>query len=351
MNDRDRLVVRSITEVAAEVDAAPARRFLFRPVWSQDAYGVLAAKDKAGKTWMLLDAAVSAASGTAWLEAFPCDAPGAVLMFLGEGGPSKAVRRLRAICESRDVRLESLPIRVCFRVPHLTQKEQIDQVYQEVAASHPCLIVLDPLYLSARGAKSSDLIDMGAALESIQHAAASAGAALLVAHHWNKTGQGGGRDRMSGAGPAAWGRVLVSISVEQQRREPDGASVATLLMGFVGDEIAETDVRVRRRVWADDPNDLDSALHYTVETVDADVPTGPTGLPPAARRVLGALKAGADMTVADVGDAVARDGFPLQKRTIQDALKRLREAGLAEPAGAEDGVAMTWNAVEAERAG
>jgi hypothetical protein len=46
---------------------------------------------------------------------------------------------------------------------------------------------------------------MGAHLERIQTITQRYGAALMVSHHWNKTGEGCGAKRMSGVGPAAWG--------------------------------------------------------------------------------------------------------------------------------------------------
>ena len=106
-------------ELCARVDAAGRRRWLIRGVWPEGAYGVHAAEMKAQKTWNGLDLAVSVASGTPWLDAFPIDDPGPVLVFAGEGGAASIVRRLRTICASRDLVLERLPIVVCTRSPHL----------------------------------------------------------------------------------------------------------------------------------------------------------------------------------------------------------------------------------------
>jgi hypothetical protein len=54
-----------------------------------------------------------------------------------------------------------LPIRLCERVPHLAQRAHLEEVRLEVKAHPPRLIIVDPLYLAARGAKGSDLYDMG----------------------------------------------------------------------------------------------------------------------------------------------------------------------------------------------
>jgi hypothetical protein len=72
------LGIRWFRDIAAEVDAAGTPVYLFRGVWPADAYGVLAAPDKSGKSWAAIDAAVSVASGTPWLGHFPVDAPGQV---------------------------------------------------------------------------------------------------------------------------------------------------------------------------------------------------------------------------------------------------------------------------------
>ena len=113
--------------------------------------------------------------------------------------------------------------------------------------AHPALVVLDPLYLAAAGASGSNLYDMGAVLQAIQGACHQAGCALLVVTHWNKTGDGRGADRISGAGPAAWARVICSISIQYRGSDPDGASSVVLGVELIGGEIADTRFRIRRR--------------------------------------------------------------------------------------------------------
>jgi len=151
------------------VDAAGPRRYLVRGVWPAGSYGVHAAEMKAQKTWNALDLAVSVASGTSWLGAFPIDDPGPVLVFAGEGGEAAIVRRLRAICASRGLTAETLPIVVCSRAPHLSDVEHLGLVAEQLTATRPRLVILDPLYLAARGASGSDLYAMGAVLERVQH--------------------------------------------------------------------------------------------------------------------------------------------------------------------------------------
>lgn len=255
------------------------------------------------------------------------------------------LRRLRAICEHRNVRYEDLPIRVCFRVPHLTSETHLAAIVEEVDATRPALVVIDPLYLAARGAKSSQLNEMGEHLENVQHAAMHHGAALAIVHHWNKTGEGKGAKRMTGAGGAEWGRVLVSVSVITKHTDKATKTTSVVLdWDFEGDEIADTTLRVKRRVWAEDPDDLNSPMHYELDVVE-DEPAEQTEYPnlqPSARRVVAILKASGDwMTVSDIGDRLADEGHPLKKRTIQTALKEAHEAGLTRPSG-DPGTAYSW---------
>jgi hypothetical protein len=74
---------------------------------------------------------------------------------------------------------------------------------------------------------------------------------LLVVTHWNKTGDGRGADRISGAGPAAWARVICSVALRYRGNDPDGASMVLLGVELIGGEIPGTRFRIRRRVRAE----------------------------------------------------------------------------------------------------
>jgi hypothetical protein len=326
------LLVEDLAAVLARVQAAGPPTWLIEGVWPRDAYGVLAAEDKAGKTWAILDLAVSVAAGRLWLGAYPCPQAGRVLVFVGEGNQRAIVRRLRAICAHKGLAVEELAarLRLCFRVPRLTSGADLAAVAAELEACPAALVVVDPLYLAVGVAGAgADLYAMGAVLSAIQGVCQRAGAALVVVTHWNKTGEGRGAKRISGVGPGAWGRVLASAAVAHRSTSPDGASTVVLAVEVVGGELADTSFRVRRRVWAEDPTDLASPLHYSVEVL-ADPPDDQAGEPPGARQwLLAALRAGGPhQTVKQLGDATAAQGHPLRKRTIQEALAELEERGL-----------------------
>jgi hypothetical protein len=183
-----------------------------------------------------------------------------------------------------------------------------------------------------------------------QQAQEHAGCALLVVTHWNKTGDGRGADRISGAGPAAWARVICSVSVGHRQAahiDDDGASTVLLGVEVIGGEVADTHFRIRRRVRADDPADLGAPLAYSVEILagdDDDLDPAAAALSKSRQWVLTALRAGGDLqTVKQLGDRLAQAGHPLKLRTIQTALGELEVAGLAQGSEEGNGRARYWS--------
>ncbi|MEU6388800.1 AAA family ATPase [Streptomyces sp. NPDC046939] len=331
------LVFRSLAEIAREVDEAPPPSWLFEPVIVAGDYGVLSAEDKGGKTWAGIDAAVSCAAGLPWMGQYPCGQSGTVIMFYGEGSARKAVRRIRAVAASKGLTREqadALDIIPVFRAPKLSSATHRELIREVLTTHRPALVIIDPLYLAAGGANSADLISMGELLQGIQHIVQDAGASLLISHHFRKTGQGDGHDRSSGVGPGAWGRFLVSVAVKS--RSTDAATKETtvrLRWQFRGDEIADLDTTLVRRVRADDPSDLSSTMHYAVtvaadpETADQDI-----SLAPSERKLLEALRDGKDrhQSVAQLVDRIKdRHGHGLRRETCSRGLRHLAELDLA----------------------
>jgi hypothetical protein len=72
---------------------------------------------------------------------------------------------------------------------------------------------------------------------------------------------------MTGVGPGAWGRVLASGSVERVTHDGPRETVE-VAWEFTGSGIPTTKFEMRRTVWADDPHDLSSPLHYEVQLIE-----------------------------------------------------------------------------------
>lgn len=340
------LVFTTLKDLRAQIAARGPRRYLLRGIWPTSAYGVHAAEMKAQKSWNMLDLAVAVASGTPWLGHVPVDDPGPVIIFWGEGDDAGLVRRIDAIARSRDLDPDELPIVICCRVPHLGQQHHLDLFAAELDKTAARLVILDPLYLAARGAKSSDLYDMGAHLETVQHICQRAHTALVVVTHYNrKSGRGAGR--ITGAGPAEWGRVLIGATVQNRHTNPDtkATSVVTEL-DVIGGEIPDSNLRIHRRIAADDPDDLDSPLHYEVDVTETDGRTVDLELKPAEEKLLEALRATATplepQPVNKLVDWIAEKyGHGLTRETCSKSLNRLAELDLADGAG-DTGKPKLW---------
>ena len=322
----------TIRRLIKEVEEAGPRKWLLREIWPSGDYGVLAGEMKTQKTWCAIDMVISVASGTPWLGHVPVDDPGPVLMFSGEGGKANIVARLRAIAETREVSLAKLDIVVCPRAPHLSDKNHLDQVADALAEVRPKLVVVDPLYLAAGGANGADLYAMGSLLEDIQHRCQDVAAALAVIHHFNR-GKGEGPLRMAGAGPAEWGRVLISLTVPKGGRHTKadtGETSVRTRLGIIGGEISDHTIWLERRIWSDDRTDLNAALH--VETVVLPPDEVGSGEPATGRklkdRLIPALRAIGPSTVEALAayDAGITNKRPARE-TVSKNLNTLRREG------------------------
>jgi hypothetical protein len=192
------------------------------------------------------------------------------------------------------------------------------------------------------GPKGSRRRDLGRLLERLQHVCDQAEAALLVVTHYNRQ-QGSGPTRLTGAGPAEWGRVLIGAEVKS--RHTDQATKATTVVAeldVIGGEIPDLTFRINRTISADDPNDLGSALHYTVAVLDGDSDTGDE-MPPARRKLLDAVTAlGRPASQIELIDWIARKhGHGLYRTTASTQLNELRKADLVDCAE-EPGRETLW---------
>jgi 5S rRNA maturation endonuclease (ribonuclease M5) len=350
----DPFPVLSIGEMARRVDAAPPAKFIVRRLLVEGDYGVMGATKKFGKTFAMGDLAVTVAAGGSFLGQYPVDRAGPVLLFAGEGGQRKIVRRCRAIAAHHGIVLDDLPLYVYERAPKLADLEQVARLAATVEQIRPVLVIVDPAYLAVSGAETYSLTSMGTLLERAQLICQSAGSGLIVSHHWNKTGQGSTADRFTGSGWAEWGRVLISGSTLSTNHDTaTGRTNTVCKLEVIGDEIGDTEILYRREVWVDDPDDLASPMHYVVTAVDpGEVPRNSSatgelaGMAPAAVRVLGVLRGRAAwLDYQQIGDELAETGIPLKKRTILDAGQALVGAGFANESGGVGGVRKTFRAV------
>jgi len=187
-------------------------------------------------------------------------------------------------------------------------------------------------------------------LTGAQHAVQRTGAALMVSHHNNRDASKTGADSLSGAGPAEWGRVLISLKVNQQSVDTDtGTSDTHLEIVIDGDEVAGGSQRFRRIVGADDQDDLASPMAFSIQPSDGAPDEVLPGASPAQRRVFAVIeKHGADwLDKYAIGDRLAKDGgVALRHRTILEATKALTDDGHIKARATTAGGSGAWRRIE-----
>lgn len=192
---------------------------------------MVAAQSKAGKTWMLLELAVSVASGEPWLG-HEIKKPGSVLYVNLEIDEPSCYDRIMQICRAMGVDphamadLDVWPLRGAgmMMAPILARLRESGKGYS--------LIIVDPIYKVNDGDENS-AADMARFCSMLDELATSTGAAVAFAHHFAK-GYAGGKasmDRASGSGVFARDPDAI-VTVSALSLTEDAEAAADDRMGF-----------------------------------------------------------------------------------------------------------------------
>lgn len=266
----------SVAGMFAAAAAEGPRRWLLEGAWIAGTNMVLAAEAKVGKSFAMLDLAISVVAGVPWMDTYEVAAPGPVLCFWGEDDRQEVAARLRAICAAKGVDPMTLDgkLWMCFGVPNLSRADSLGQVRTQLAAHAAKVVILDPLYLSmGEKGDSKNLAAMGDLLYEFGALCREAGASAAILHHFNKTGEGTGASRLSGVGTVEWARTIATMTREgDQTVDERGRATVTLGLHFSGNSVQARTRLVERTIWSDDESDLNSPLHYEVREVEGATP-------------------------------------------------------------------------------
>lgn len=251
--------------------AATPAEFLVDRVLRAGSYGVLGAQYKAGKTFLMIDLMLSIAAGVPWLGLIPVK-QGRVAGMHNEGDRVEFSERVRAVARSKNLELtEEIMGRMSVQegASKLDRPEAVNRLYEDLVHFQPDLVYIDPWYMSAgEGADGKNLAQMGTVLSNLQGIAQELNSALLITAHWNKSGEGKGVERWSGAGLAEWGRVLINVAVDKWTPaapyidDPTGRTTVDLRVDVSGQTSGS--YWVHREVWRDDARRLDTPMRYLV---------------------------------------------------------------------------------------
>lgn len=169
-----------------QVLAIPKPTFLIDDILPEHAIAEIHGPPKIGKTFVVLDLALSVASGRAFLG-HPVR-KGAVLYVIGEG-KSGLGARVRAWLDTRGigfgVRFHTLPSAVQLReARHMTELRRTIGGLPEA----PVLVIYDTFSRCFVGGEENSATDVGEAFAALERLRDDTGAAQLVVHHTNKAG-------------------------------------------------------------------------------------------------------------------------------------------------------------------
>lgn len=203
------------------------RGLLVRPT-----YGMLAGEKKTLKSYLATFINVAVASGAPVFGQFAVDEPAPVVTYVGEGGRVPYTRRLERVAAAMGVDLRHLPLFSSFDVAPTSSEIFRETLARDLVERNPGLVTLDPLYaFHGAATNASDLHQEGALLSAVSAPCISADASLLVANHFNKTGNGRGLDRITQAGGQEWSDSWMLLS---HREAPDVAGGRFRLLLEVG---------------------------------------------------------------------------------------------------------------------
>ena len=211
-------------QVAEVPRAETAQRWLVESLWGAQAVGFIAGPPKVGKSWLVVDLAVSVASGTCALGRFAVPQPGPVVMFPAEDGPSAIRTRVEGLALARGLDLKALSLFIVtaekLKLDDPLDRQQLEGLLEE---RRPKLLVLDPLVRLHSGDENhaGHVSEVLGYLRALQRRFE---VAIIVTHHVSKKAHAHPGQGLRGSGDLhAWGDSNLYL----QRRK-DGTVEAAL---------------------------------------------------------------------------------------------------------------------------
>jgi AAA domain len=167
------------------------RRWLIDSLWARAGVGIVGGAPKCCKSWLGLDMALSVASATPCLGAFPVLESGSVLLYMAEDSTAIVKERLTGLCGHRGLDLATLPIDVITAPTVRLDLDRDQQRLAETVRQHkPRLLLLDP-FVRLHRIDENHAGDVSAILAYLRALQREHDLALVVVHHARKNGPAG----------------------------------------------------------------------------------------------------------------------------------------------------------------
>jgi len=153
---------------------------------------------KSFKTWLLIDLAVSVATGAVWLNEYTTH-KGRALYVNFELPDAFCAKRIQTVCDERQLRLEPGMLSVLNLRGYVKAWAQLQR---QLPLDQFVLIILDPSYKLLHGRDENKAGDIAALLDEFEVLAVKTGAAVAFGAHYSKGNQAQKEsiDRVGGSG-------------------------------------------------------------------------------------------------------------------------------------------------------
>ena len=220
---------------------------------------VLGGAKKCLKTTVLLDLAISLATGERFLRRFPVTRSCRVGVISGESGIDTIRDTARRICSSMNIQLADITtLTLSTDIPRLDNADHLDALDRFIKDMGAEIIAIDPTYLAMGGGEAGNLMLQGERLARVNEVCQRNNAGLILAHHNTKTSERNNKhkppelDSLAWSGYAEWARQWILLGRREEFVPGTG----------------------EHRLWL---NVGGSAGHSSLWALDAD--EGPSGLP------------------------------------------------------------------------
>jgi hypothetical protein len=196
--------------------------WLIENILQRDQPFLVGGKDKCLKTGLVVDMAVSLATGTPFLGKFACK-PTRVAFISAESGKDNLRRRFRAVQTSKGLTVSEDLVKVSFARPQLSSPDDLAKIGEVIDRYRSQVVIIDPMYLTLlggdeTGASPSNMFDMGMKYGDLCTAITARGATPILVHHYKKSTPEGklGLDEFAFTGAGSFARQSLHIG----RRAP-----------------------------------------------------------------------------------------------------------------------------------
>lgn len=150
---------------------------------------VFAGSRKSLKTSMMVDMAISLATGGYWLRKFKVNRACRVAMMSGESGLATLQETAKRVADAAGKRLENIDGLIWSpSIPRFDSRQHLDALRDLLTADEIEVVLIDPAYLAIPGGDAGNLFIQGEMLRRVTELCQSVGAGLILAHHTKRGG-------------------------------------------------------------------------------------------------------------------------------------------------------------------